>query len=50
MEIRVQVMGNQLGFDLKDAEQMSDCFFKKTNRRSVVQTADVLRQESLFAF
>jgi hypothetical protein len=50
LEIRMQVMGDAIRLNIEDAQQMTDRFFEKADCRSVVETADVLREESLPAF
>jgi hypothetical protein len=49
-EIGVQVVGDQFGPDVEDAEQVVDCFFEEADGGGVVEAADVLRQEGFAAF
>ena len=48
-EIGMQVVGDQLGPDIEDGQQMLDRFLKKADGRRIVEAADVLREEGFAA-
>ena len=46
-EIRMQIVRDQVGLHIEDGQQVGDGFLEKSDRRRIVEAADVLRKEQL---